>query len=139
LSFAAQLEGETLERFSETVNLAPMFTAAAAVRAMLRSDRAKQAELDAQIDNVEKVVERSTTTGWHPFLAMPAMHTGILLMEANDRQTRVAPTDRLRERFRTSGIALTTYGGGLVRASLPDRPLSSAGLDTFQSALIRCA
>lgn len=139
LSFATQLEGETLERFSETVNLVPMFTAAAAVRTMLRSDRAKQTELDAQIDNAEKVVERSISTGWHPLRAMPAMQSGILLMEANDRRTRVAPIDRLRERFRTNGTALTAYDGGLVRASLPDRPLSPTELDSFQSALSRCA
>ena len=38
-SFATQLETERLESFSETVNLAPLFTAAAAVRAMIRSGR----------------------------------------------------------------------------------------------------
>lgn len=139
LTFAAQLEGEMLEWFSETVNLVPMFTAAAAVRAMLRSDRAKQTELDAQIHNAEKIAERSSSTGWHPLRATPAMHSGILLMEASDRQTRFAPADRLRERFHTSGVALTAYDGGLVRASLPDRPLALAELDSLQSALARCA
>lgn len=139
LSFTMQLEGEKLERFSETVNLVPMFTAAAAVRAMIRSDRTKHAELAAQIDNVEKVAEQSNTSGWHPLQPSNPMHTGILLLEATDRQARVAPIDRLRERFLASGVALTAYDGGFVRASLPDRPMSPHDHAILRSALSRCA
>lgn len=139
LSFTTQLEGENLERFSETVNLAPMFTAAAAVRAMMRSDRTKQAELSAQIDNAEQVAQRSIATGWHPIRPANPMNTGILLLEATDRQNRVAPIDRLRERFLAGGIALTAYAGGIVRASLPDRPMSHCDHVVFRSALSRCA
>jgi hypothetical protein len=139
LSFTTQLEGEKLERFSETVNLAPMFTAAAAVRAMMRSDRTKRAELAAQIDNVEQVVEHSHATGWRSIRPDNPMHTGILLLEAINRQTRDAPIDRLRERFLSGGIALTAYAGGFIRASLPDRPLNPVELNTVHSALARCA
>ena len=139
LSFTTQLENEKLERFSETVNLAPMFTAAAAVRTMMRSDRTKCDELATQIDNVEQVAEHSNATGWRPIRPDNPMHTGILLLEAADRQTRVAPIDRLRERFLAGGVALTAYDGGIVRASLPDRPMSPSDHAVLLLALSRCA
>ncbi len=139
LTFTAQLEGEKLERFSETVNLAPMFTAAAAVRAMIRSERTKHAELSAQIDNVERLAEQSKAAGWHPLRSDSPMNTGILLLEAADPQTRSAPIDRLRERFLAGGVALTAYDGGIVRTSLPDRPLSQSDQTVLRSAMARCA
>jgi len=138
LNFATQLEGVNLERFSETVNLAPMFTAAAAVRAMMQSDRTKYVELATQIDNAEQIAQRSSATGWRPIRPANPMNTGILLLEATDRQNRVAPIDRLRERFLAGGIALTAYAGGFIRASLPDRPLNPTELNIVHSALARC-
>ena len=138
LSFTTQLEGENLERFSETVNLAPMFTAAASVRAMMRSDRTKYAELSAQIDNAEQVAQRSSATGWRPIRPANPMTTGILLLEATDRQNRVAPIDRLREHFLAGGIALTAYDGGVIRISLPDRLMSPGAHIIVRKALSHC-
>jgi len=118
LKFTAQLETDRLDGFSETVSLAPMFTAAAAVRAMIRSDRTKQAELAAQLDNADRAAEQGEGAAWRPVRLSVPPRTGILLLQAADAQTRAAPSNRLRERFLSSGIAVTTYDGGLVRASL---------------------
>lgn len=60
------------------------------------------------------------------------------LLEATDRQTRVAPIDRLRERFLASGVALTTYVSGVIRVSLPDHPMSHHDQAVLWSALSRC-
>lgn len=139
LSFTDQLEGRASDRFSETVNLAPMFTAAAAVRAMIRSERTKHAELSIQIENAERLSEQCRAAGWHPIRPDSPMNSGILLLEATDPQTRIAPIDRLRERFLTGGIALTAYDGGIIRASLPVQPLSPGDQAVLRSALTRCA
>ena len=66
------------------------------------------------------------------------LQTGILLLETADGQTRSAPEDRLRQRFRASGVALTAYASGILRASLPDRSMSGRDLDILRSTLRRC-
>jgi len=139
LKFTAQLEADRLDGFSETVGLAPMFTAAAAVRAMIRSDRTKQAELAAQLDNADLAAEQGDGAAWRPVCLSVPLRTGILLLQAADAQTRAAAPNRLRERFLSSGIAVTTYDGGLVRASLPDRSLGASELNLLRWALCRCA
>lgn len=139
LAFTHQLETETTDSYSETVNLAPLFTAAAAVRRMLASPRPKRAELLAQMGNADRLADAAPEAGWHPARPAPPMQSGILLLEPNHQDTRAAPPDAVRERFLASGIALTVYEGGTVRASLPDRPLDAAQLRHLQTALRRCA
>jgi len=139
LSFVGQLETDRLQAFSETVNLTPLFTAAAAVRRVVASGRSKRAELACQLDNAQALAERAEHAGWRPVRPSNPLHTGILLLEAARRETQAAPVDILRERFLSAGVALTAYDGGLIRASLPDRPLSRRRLDALHSALGRCA
>jgi hypothetical protein len=139
LSFTRQLEGGTLETYSETVNLAPMFTAAAAVRRMLKSSRTKPEELSCQVANARQVTGDAPASGWRPLRPSEPLQTGILLLEAKSRDTRTAPIEMLRQRFLTAGIALTAYDGGLIRASLPDALLGGHDHDLLRSALDRCA
>ena len=138
-SFATQLETERLESFSETVNIAPLLTAAAAVRAMIRSDRAKQAEFTDQIDNADRIADRSSESHWRSLRQSKPLRSGILLLEAAHAETRSAPPDRVRQRFLSSGIALTVYPGGILRASLPSRSMSGEDRDVLHSALSRWA
>ncbi len=139
LSFTRQLETDRLQAFSETVNISPLFTAAAAVRRMVASGRSKRAELECQLDNADGLAECAEHAGWRPVRPSNPLHTGILLLEAARLETQSAPVDILRERFLTAGVALTAYDGGLVRASLPDRLLSRRRLDALHAALCRCA
>ena len=139
LSFTRQLEGGTLETYSETVNLAPMFTAAAAVRRMLKSPRTKPEELSCQVANARQLTGKAPASGWRPLRPSEPLQTGILLLEAKSRDTRAAPIEMLRQRFLTAGIALTAYDGGLIRASLPDDLLGGHDHDLLRSALGRCA
>ena len=139
LRFLTQLESSRPERYGETVNLVPVFTAAAAVRRMLSSRRSKQAEFASQVSNVDDVAARQTSGGWRPLQPCAAARSGILLLEAKSVQTKAAQIDVLRERFLRAGVALTAYDGGLLRASLPDRPLAPAEVKRLFSALRRCA
>jgi hypothetical protein len=63
LTFTAQLELGATESYSETVNLSPMFTAAAAVRRMLSSPRAKRQELAMQMTNADRVADQALAAG----------------------------------------------------------------------------
>ncbi|NLX97810.1 MAG: aminotransferase class V-fold PLP-dependent enzyme [Rhodopirellula sp.] len=139
LAFTNQLETETTDCYSETVNLAPMFTAAAAVRRMLGSSRAKRDELLAQMANADRLVDMASQAGWQPTRPALPMQSGILLLDPRRQDTRIAPANVIRERFLAFGVALTVYDGGTVRASLPDRAFGGAELDLLQTAFCRCA
>jgi len=139
LAFTTQLEGETADSYSETVNLTPMFTAAAAVRRMLSSPHAKRDELLGQVANADRLADVARQSGWWPARPALPMQSGVLLLYPRRQDTRIAPPNVVRERFLASGVALTVYDGGTVRASLPDCAFAGAELDLLQTALCRCA
>jgi hypothetical protein len=137
LTFTNQLETESTEIYSETVNLVPMFTAAAAVRRMLHSARAKQEELATQMTNADRVADQAAVTGWHPFRPTMPMQSGVLLLESKIPETRQVPADYLRQRFLTNDIALTVYLGGLLRVSLPIQPVVLPDFNRLQAAFLQ--
>ena len=138
LVFTNQLESEATETYSETVNLSPMFTAAAAVRRMLSSPRTKREELALQMADADRVADQALGVGWRPSRPTPLMRSGVLLLEPKNQEPRPLPVELIRQRFLTAGVALTAYEGGAVRASLPDQPLTSANVDRLRSALAHC-
>jgi hypothetical protein len=137
LTFTNQLETESTEIYSETVNLVPMFTAAAAVRRMLHSARAKQEELATHMTNADRVADQAAVTGWHPFRPTMPMQSGVLLLESKIPETRQVPADYLRQRFLTNDIALTVYLGGLLRVSLPIQPVVLPDFNRLQAAFLQ--
>ena len=139
LTFTAQIESQSTESFSETVNLVPMFTAAAAVRRMFRSARSKHEELATQMMNADRVAEQAAAVGWRPTRPTLSLQSGVLLLEPRSRDTCQAPTDVLRQRFLNAGVALTAYEGGLLRTSLPDCLLATGDESQLQAAFLRCA
>jgi hypothetical protein len=134
LTFTNQLETNSTERYSETVNLLPMFTAAAAVRRMLYSAKAKREELALQMTNANNVADRAAKTSWHTIRPTLPMQSGVLLLESKVSQ---APANIARQRFFAAGVALTTYDGGVLRTSLPDWPLLATDLKWLQWALLQ--
>jgi len=139
LVFTNQLENEATESYSETVNLTPMFTAAAAVRRMLASPRAKREELTSQMANADRVADQTPGVGWRPSRPTLAMQSGVLLLKPRYQHSQQVPVERVRERFLTAGVALTAYEDGTIRASLPDQPFAADELGLLQAALCRCA
>jgi len=129
LTFTNQLETESTEAYSETVNLVPMFTAAAAVRRMLHSSKAKCEELAIQQANADRVADQTINTDWRPLRPALPMQSGILLLEPKNQETHQSTDELLRQRFLSAGIVITTYDHGLLRASLPDSALATADLN----------
>ena len=66
LAFRSQLETGEREHFLETVNVVPVFTAAAPVWRMLSSSRAKRDELAVLVPIT--LVEQRSRLGWSEFL-----------------------------------------------------------------------
>jgi selenocysteine lyase/cysteine desulfurase len=139
LRFTQQLESDNLEAFSETVNVAPMFTATAAAAHALYSDACRADELAAQLVNADRFAERTSDCGWRLLRPEAALRTGILLLEAKSPDTRNASVDHLRNAFRRTGVALTAYAGGIIRTSFLQRPLPSSHIHSVREALRQCA
>lgn len=137
LTFTNQLETDSTERYSETVNLLPIFTAAAAVRRMLYSPRAKREELDIQKTNVNLVVDQTANTNWRPLQPVIPMQSGVLLLESRNRHGSEVASDVVRQRFSTAGVAITVYDKGLIRVSCPGLPFGSSELPRLKSVLLQ--
>ncbi len=139
LRFTWELENQRCGAFSETVNLAPLFTVAAAVGRIWRSSLGRREQFDRQLGNADRVAELSDATGWRPVRPDAAMRSGILLLQALKPETCSAPPDSLRFNFRRYGLALSAYVGGLIRTSFLAETLSTSRLNQIRSLLRRCA
>lgn len=130
LAFSGQLEtGEKLG-FGETVNLVSLFTARAAVSDLPGHDGAA-----VQQRNVTAAAATVAAAGWRPLLLDVALRSGILLIEADHDAVRSKDEHALRAKLWESGVAATTYPGGVVRLSLPPREMGPNGFKRLGEAL----
>jgi len=134
LRFTWQLENDCCDRFSETVNLAPLFTASAAIARLWHARRGRTEQFTRQLDNTDRVAALTDATAWQPLRPDASLRSGILLLQAKSEEARTAPPDVLRERFRRKGIAVSIYEGGIVRQSLLSPPLHTRQLVQLRSA-----
>jgi hypothetical protein len=134
LAFTTRLEDRMapLERFGETVNVAPLFTARAAL-----ADSSAGLLWTLEF-NRPRLREAARGTGWDPVETHPGLSSGILLLQATSRKIRLAKPEALRERFHAAGVALTAYEGGLVRLSTPKGFLPDSDHDRLRRALAAC-
>jgi hypothetical protein len=77
------------------------------------------------------------SSGWEPVSPHPDFQCGILLMKTTHGEARGVAPDRIQSAFRRHGVALTGFPGGIIRASLPDRPWSDEGLAAVPTAFRR--
>jgi selenocysteine lyase/cysteine desulfurase len=134
--FAGLLSGGDLERPGGTVNLAPLFTACAAVSVQLGRTESAAARFNRRLDSRRVLSVLAHEAGWEPVTVHPDLQSGILLMRARGEAARV-PADRLRSCFRRHGVALTAFPGGIVRASLPETAWTEARQDVLLIAFRR--
>lgn len=139
LRFLHELDDRNADRFSETVNLAPLITAGAAVREVFGSRLSRRDELESKIHDTNCASEEAARSSWRPIRPAESLRSGIVLLEATRRETRSAAVDVLREQFRRVGITLTAYTGGVLRASFPAERLTGSGWRLFRRSLAKLA
>jgi hypothetical protein len=139
LRFVSQLQGEALDGHAETVNLAPLFSCHGAIADAAGPGPAGPRSFMQRTDNAQRAAEASRGTGWSPLLPGPAFRSGILLFQAESREARQAPSQVLRERLHERGLALTAYGDGVIRLSMPSAPWSGSELELLRDALRKAA
>jgi hypothetical protein len=134
--FARLLSGGDLERPGGTVNLAPLFTACAAVSVQLGGTVPTADRFGRRLDERRMLSDLAHEASWEPIGVHPDLQSGILLMRTPGGSGRI-PADRLRGCFRAHGVALTAFPGGIVRASLPDPGLTEARQDELRTVFSR--
>jgi len=79
------------DSYLETVNLVPLFTAAAAVRWMRASPRAKRHAVLPQLAKADRLADTASQAGWQPARPAPPRQSGILLRAPNYQDTQAVP------------------------------------------------
>jgi hypothetical protein len=121
------------EPFGETVGLAPLFTARAALAALASGPDPGTAFAN-RLANVALASQAGVNADWTPICLHPSVRSGILLLRARSRADRRTPGGVLRERFLGRGVVLTAYDGGFVRLSMPGIPLRGEEIDLLARA-----
>jgi hypothetical protein len=122
MSFSEELETTRSKRFGESVAVSSMITANAAVCDAVEGPRNND---EAITHNRELIASAATSDGRWRLLTPGQVASDRIMMLQSRTASRTVSSDRLRERFHSQRIAVSTYRGGRVRISLPATPLQS--------------
>ena len=130
LAFLLRLEARRGRRFTETVNLAPLFACRGALR---DAENTGPSHLRHRLANAQLVRRIAPMTGWTPVDPPDEFRSAAVLL----RTAAVSAPDpaRLRELFHQRGVALTGYDRGHVRLSMPPTPFSREDVGQLIQAL----
>ncbi len=117
LRFTEQIEDKRVENYTETVNLAGLFTCQAAV-AEAHTSGVMTANLSTRLATREFVSQIAAESGWQSERVDPALQTAILLVQAKRNEVRQTDPVTLRFAFREREVGVTTYENGFVRLSM---------------------
>ncbi|MBY0458459.1 MAG: hypothetical protein K2V38_14060 [Gemmataceae bacterium] len=135
MRLVGRLEERRGDLISETVSLAPVFTAQGAV-----ADRVRAAGVESvRVRNREAAAVALADSGWRPLTLDPEYRTGVLLVQAEQRATRDRLPEATRAGLRDRGIAASAYPHGLVRLSMPASSWQPGELDSLRRILTAVA
>jgi hypothetical protein len=135
MRFITQLQGCTLGRYGETVNLVPLFSCQGALQDAASTP--PSLALPTRVANADHLVGMIASLGWRPVRPAGDLRTGILLGQSEAKSSRNVCPESLRRLFHESGLAVSTYPKGLVRVSLPAKIWESGTLADVSGAFER--
>jgi hypothetical protein len=118
LRFTRWLSTHRLGPAGDTVNLGPLFPAAAAVCEELGHADSAAMRFTQRLDHKRALSHIAHEAGWETITPHSDHQSGILLVRTARQETRGATPDLIQRSFRNRGVTLTGYPGGIVRASL---------------------
>lgn len=139
LRFSRQVMTGDLNNVNETANIAPLFTCHGALRDMPTSVNERAAIFQQRLLNSLAATDLARRCGWSPLEPATEFRSGIVLVHAERQVARKRSATSLRSVFRELGVAVSADDHGLVRLSLPGRPLLAGELDQLAQALRRGA
>ena len=134
LAFLQSIETGRCRRFTETVNLSPLFACRGALK-----DQATGGPIASHFlmrkANANLVRRIAPMTGWTPLVPDEEFRSACVLLRTIASTVRVRCPGSLRERFHERGIALTCYDGGVIRLAMPSVLLSANEVGRLIQAL----
>ncbi len=137
LRFSQQICRHSVDHYSETVNVAPLFSANAAIRSPRMAAGFLQKQISGRLHSVNSIVQATAGTAWKPVEPDASLRSGIVLLRSLSATIQSLDSDALRSRFRDHGIALSTYDHGLIRISAPGDQFCQNETDSLCNAF-RC-
>lgn len=134
LRFSAELEGRRDLHVSETVGLTSLFATQGAVQDAMAEGVCSPTRLPERLRNAAVVADLMAQEGWRPLVPDVELRSGILLLQAERPVTRQAEALAVRAAFHRQGVSLTAYEDGLIRLSMPYRPLDDADRSLLRNA-----
>ncbi|APZ96414.1 hypothetical protein [Fuerstiella marisgermanici] len=107
----------------ETVNVVPLLTAHGAVKDLMPCSEVSRFANAAQ--EFQPIHQRCPT--WSVLSPHRTLCSKIVLLQSESPSVRKLPNQQLRQLLAEHGISATTYGGGVVRISIPRSRLSKPG------------
>ena len=136
LAFTQQLKAQSLQRFSETVSLASLFTCRAAIADGVTSPKAVSQKLRVRIANADRVRALAHACRW---AVLPRLlPNGIVMLRSSCPVVRGADPGWVREFFAGLSVSLSSYESGVVRLAMSSDPLTSGQWDLLRWALRSC-
>jgi aspartate aminotransferase-like enzyme len=138
LAFLQSIETERTRRFTETVNLSPLFSCRGAMEDQF-TDGPIAGRLRRRLANSDLVRRIARMTAWKPLMPMQEFRSASVLLRSTSAAVRRLAPDRVRSLFHERGIRLTSYAGGVVRLAMPSVPLATrqAGILIQALALVQ--
>lgn len=132
LRFSSQLETDSLDGSTETVNLASLFSCYGAT---LDAAEERESVFQQRRANADRIVEVSQETDWCVASPSPEFQSAVVMLEATASAVRELPAKTLRTAFEQQGLSLSAYPGGRIRLSMPEVPLADCHLNQIRKAL----
>lgn len=107
----------------ETVNLTPLVCCWGAVQDFFRRRSSPRELFRQQLRAVRDVAALARPQGWRPVQPVTGLGSGILVLESEDDPCRELSARQVEKWFFEVGVTLTAYGAGVIRLSIPPRPL----------------
>jgi hypothetical protein len=134
LRFTHELEADVAGRYSETVNIAPLFACRAAITDTFSAGHGQWKD---QLRNADEVRAITESTTWRVRSLESSMRTGILLLVRKNQRDGKTDAEAMRQAFADHQIAASTYENGIIRLSMPQRALRSVELEQLATTLTR--
>lgn len=133
-AFLQSIETGRMRRFTETVNLSPLFTCRGALEDQF-TDGPIAGRLRRRLANADLVRRIARMTAWKPLIPLEDFRSASVLLQSTATAIRRFAPDRLRSIFLERGIALTSYAAGVIRLAMPSVPLSTCQAGSLIQAL----
>ncbi len=131
LRYSSQLETDSLDGTTETVNLGSLFSC---YGASLDTAEERESVFQERRANAEAIIELSQESNWRLVSPSPEFQSAVVMLESTDSAIRELPAKTLRTAFEQQDVSLSAYQGGRIRLSMPEKPLSESQLHQIQAA-----